>query len=70
MTRYELIDSPNNGTQGQSSGNLSYGDLPERIRTAIDADPEAGEWTLPALSEGDSGVEIDDLTTIVRRCAV
>ena len=64
--RDAIIDSPTNGTTGQHCGTFGRDELPSRIREAIDADPEAGEWPLPALSDGDEGEPLADLTTIVR----
>lgn len=66
---YDVIDCPGNGTAGQHCGAFALGELPARLRAAVLADPAAGEWTLPALSEGDSGEELDGLTVVVRRIA-
>lgn len=62
MTTYRVIDVPANGTVGQDCGTYTLETLPARLRAAVEADPDAGEWTLPALSDGDSGEELDDLT--------
>lgn len=64
---YRVTDEPDNGTVGQDCGTHSYEDLPAHIREAIDAAPDASEWRLPALSDGDGGEQLSDLTTIVRR---
>jgi hypothetical protein len=62
MTTYRVTDVPANGTIGQDCGTYTLETLPARLRAAVEADPDAGEWTLPALSDGDSGEELDDLT--------
>ena len=62
MTRYHVYDCPTNGTTGQDCGAFALAALPERLRAAIAAEPNAGEWTLPALSGGDHGEALDDLT--------
>lgn len=64
--RYQVIDSPTNGTAGQDCGTFALAELPDRLRAAVEANPNADEWTLPALSDGDSGEELTDLNTIVR----
>lgn len=66
-TTYEVIDSPTNGTSGQYVGEFGLAQLPARLRQAVEAAPDAGEWILPALSNGDSGEELSDLRTIIRR---
>lgn len=66
-TEYRVIDAPTNGTVGQDCGTFALAELPARLRQAVEADPNAGEWTLPALSNGDTGDELTDLETIVRR---
>ena len=65
-TTYRIYEETDNGTTGQDVGEFAYADLPARMRAAIDNDPESGEWTMPALSDGDAGEELDDLTTAVR----
>lgn len=66
MTTYDVIDSPANGTAGQHCGTFALAELPQRLQAAIGANPDAGEWRVPALSGGDTGEQLDDLTTIVR----
>jgi len=61
MTTYRVIDVPANGSIGQDCGTYTLETLPTRLRAAVGANPDAGEWTLPALSDGDSGEELDDL---------
>lgn len=68
IMKYEIIESPTNGTTGQSIGTFDYADLPARFQTDIDAD-ETGEWGFPALSDGDTGDELTDLNVIVRSVA-
>jgi hypothetical protein len=63
--KYEIIESPTNGTTGQNIGTFEHADLPARFQASIDAD-ETGEWEFPALSDGDSGEELPDLNVIVR----
>jgi hypothetical protein len=63
--RYQVVDRPKNGTVGQDCGVFAFEKLPERFRAAIGSDPTASEWVLPALSEGDSGEELDDLVVVV-----
>lgn len=65
---YRVFESPDNGTSGNDCGTFTLIDLPDRLRAAVLADPSAGEWRLPALSDGDCGEELNDLTVIVRRC--
>lgn len=64
--RYEIIDSPANGATGQHCGTFALADLPARIQVEIRRDPEAKEWSLPALSGGDYGEPLEDLTVIIR----
>ena len=64
---YRVVDAPVNGSAGQDCGVLSFADLPSRIQAAIQASPDASEWRLPALSDGDTGDELADLTTVVTR---
>ncbi len=66
MKTYQVIDAPTNGTSGQFVGEFTLETLPERLREAVDHDPDAGEWVLPALSGGDEGEPLDDLEVIVR----
>lgn len=65
MTSYRMYDRTNNGTVGQDCGTFAINELPARIKAAIEANPTAGEWVLPALSNGDSGEELSDLETVV-----
>lgn len=67
MTTYRIVDAPDNGTAGQLCGSFAFADLPERLKAAILAAPDADAWVLPALAEGDSGAELDDLSTVVTR---
>jgi hypothetical protein len=67
MDSYHVIDSPANGTAGQDCGTFALAELPDRLRAAVEADPDAGEWSLPALSEGDSGEPLDDLRVVMTR---
>jgi len=67
MTKYRVCDKTTNGTVGQDCGEFTRDQLPERIQLAIASDPDATEWTLPALSDGDCGEPLDDLTTVVTR---
>lgn len=66
-SKYRVIDAPSNGTTGQDCGTFTYDELPPHLQAAIDAAPDSDEWTLPALSDGDSGDELSELSTIVRR---
>lgn len=63
---YQVTESPKNGTVGQDVGTFTLTDLPQRLREAVQANPTAGEWTLPALSDGDTGDELADLDVLVR----
>lgn len=67
MSMYRIYDAPTDGTTGQDCGTFDFASLPARIQAAIEADPTAESWTLPALSGGDQGVELDDLETVVTR---
>ena len=69
MTNYHVSDAPIDGSTGQDCGIIPYHALPERLRAAIDADPDAGVWTVPALSGGDVGDELDDLIVTIERCS-
>jgi len=64
---YSVVEAPDNGTTGQDCGMIEFSELPMRIRLAIIADPIADEWVLPALADGNSGEELDDLSIIVSR---
>lgn len=65
MTTYRMYDRTNNGTVGQDCGVFTLDDLPQRIKDAVEAAPDAGEWVLPALANGDSGEELSDLQVVV-----
>lgn len=65
MATYQVIESPKNGTTGQDVGTFALAELPERLRQAVEANQDASEWRLPALSEGDSGEELADLEIVV-----
>ena len=68
MTRhYRVYDRLDSGDTGQDCGVCDLESLPLRLRSAISADPAAGEWVLPALSEGDTGEELSGLQTVIRR---
>ena len=62
---YRVVDCPRNGSAGQDCGTYPLADLPARLRQAVEAAPDAGEWTLPALSRGGSGEELTDLDVVV-----
>ncbi len=64
--RFSISDCPANGTVGQNCGHFGFAELPSRIQKAIVANPAAGQWRLPALSDGDTGEPLDDLTVVVR----
>ena len=66
MAKYIVIDRPTNGTTGQDVGRFELTELPERLQAAVNAAPDAGEWVLPALADGDRGAELADLQTVVR----
>lgn len=66
MTKYRVIESPTNGTSGQDCGTYTLEQLTPRLRAAVECEPDAGEWRLPALSDGDSGIELDDLQVVVK----
>lgn len=63
---YRVFEEPTNGTTGQMVGTFQLADLPARIQAAVTADPEADQWVLPALSEGDTGEEVADLRVVIR----
>lgn len=65
MTTYRVTEAPSDGTTGQFVGEFALSGLPNRLRSAVEASPEAGRWTLPALSEGDSGSELSDLSIVI-----
>lgn len=65
MTTYRVIESPTNGTSGQDCGTYTLEQLAPRLRAAVERQPDAGEWRLPALSGGDCGAELDDLQVVV-----
>lgn len=66
MKKYQVFDRPTNGTTGQDCGIFALTDLTQRIQDAILAAPDATEWVLPALSDGDEGRELDDLKIVVQ----
>ena len=68
MAKYRLYDRPTDGTTGQDCGVFALDKLPQRIRTAIASDPDASDWTLPALSGGDDGEPLDDLDIVITLC--
>lgn len=65
--QYRVFDEPTNGTAGQLVGEFALVDLPERLRAAVLADALAGEWRVPALSDGDHGDPLGDLVTVITR---
>lgn len=69
-TLYCICDVPANGTAGQECGTFLFEDLPDRIKAAVSASPDADMWSIPALSDGDHGEELADLFTVVTRVPV
>lgn len=64
-TTYRVVETPANGSVGQDVGTFALADLPPRLRDFVSQWPDAAELTLPALSNGDSGEPLDDLTIVI-----
>lgn len=63
---YRVIDCPASGT-GNDCGTFTLDELPQRLRDVVQCDPDNDEWSVPALSNGDTGEELPDLTTLIVR---